>query len=90
MRPTFRLVGLFVLLVMNTGESQGQRIRFTDTTNKWAMVYFDLQATATMHSRYAKDTLISGNNYHRLVTSCFYSFPEMALARREETLAEKI
>lgn len=85
-----QVVTICILLCLCTIKSEAQRIHFTDTSNKWAMLYYDLGITAPMHTRYGVDSVISGQRYHRLVTTCFYAFPKMDLAVREDTVNGKI
>jgi hypothetical protein len=83
---------LFCLLLV--GASLGavaQKIRFSDTTNKWSMLWIDAGDFVTEESSagYGTDTIISGQSYHRLHSGVFGTTVG-SLALREDTVANRI
>ena len=82
---------LLVLVVGICTESLfAQKIRFTDTSNKWAMVNIDwgtLISTYPAQAHYTSDTILSGINYHHLI-SCDLYCSEYAI--REDTIGGKL
>lgn len=77
---------VFVLLAFCGLHCAGQRIRFTDTSNKWSILYSHVDFPGSFtedRADYASDTLINAVQYHQL------SGP-LPLAVREDTVARKI
>ncbi len=69
----------------------GQKIRFTDTGNRWEMVVAGDFVTGTRASAgYAGDTEIAGRGYHRLVTNGGTAVLNDTIAVREDSIQGKI
>ena len=83
-------VWLFILCLCLAGIQAGaQKIRFTDTSNVWALVAFTSDPSSNPAcARYTRDTTIGGVVYHRLVV--YSSVRADTLAVREDTLNGKI
>ncbi len=85
MKPFF----LLGLLMLGFWHCAGQKIRFTDTGNKWSLIYFtDDPYASSERSWYGNDTLIAGGSYRQLYTS--QRGTSLKLAIREDTLQEKL
>ncbi len=81
---------LFGLLIVCALQSAAQKIRFTDTSNKWTYLFFTDDPYASVErSWYGSDTLIAGVSYRRLHTS-LRGVAGSTLAIREDTALGKL
>ena len=78
---------LLLLLILVSEMAEARKIRFTDTSNKWTLLYVSNSGwpyveTKVEINRFLRDTVIAGVNYRRLST------PELAV--REDTVQGRL